>query len=520
MLVSSTVYAVDPQYSITPLHKRTGANFFKIAGRLNDEGQFLISRRGQAGLAYDVLSANAQILNNNVLANSRHAHAFHFNNLGEYIYQKTDYQLGRHSGQSRYSVSNYFSENERILTPIQQSQSNFILSSFNNIGQFIGTDTQENGEERVLVMGTKNNANWIISNINVPLKLGNDTVGHPILLNNSNQIIGLSKPTASSDEAHAYVISKTGTEWAQEPLGSLGGNSTLPKDINNLGKITGTSTLRDGVTQHAFIASKTNNTWSMTDLGTLGGSSSTAIEINDAGQVIGTSQTRNEARSIPALFSDGQVYKLADLVTEGLDGWTEIISVNSINNKGQIIGIGKRGEDEYAYILNPINTASPICEVGLDPQTITAGEGTALWWWSDAVISASINNGIGNITVPSDYKWIYPRNSTLFTMTAKGADGSSIKCETTLIVEPDNPRPEPPICEIGADPQVIRAGEGSALWWWSDNVASATIDNGIGSVSVPSDYTWFYPTQTATYTMTTQGDDGTTSTCNTTITIQ
>jgi hypothetical protein len=84
------------------------------------------------------------------------------------------------------------------------------------------------------------------------------------------------------------------------------------------------------------------------------------------------------------------------------------------------------------------------------------------------------------------------------------------------VVEPGIPSP---ICEIGADPQVINKGEGSALWWWSQNLASATINKG-KPISIPSDYNWFYPTETATYTMNATGEDGTMTECSTTITVK
>jgi hypothetical protein len=32
---------------------------------------------------------------------------------------------------------------------------------------------------------------------------------------------------------------------------------------------------------------------------------------------------------------------------------------------------------------------------------------------------------------------------------------------------------------MGADPQVINSGEGTALWWWSNAASSASIDNGL-----------------------------------------
>ncbi len=167
----------------------------------------------------------------------------------------------------------------------------------------------------------------------------------------------------------------------------------------------------------------------------------------------------------------------------------------------------------------PPPVSAPICSTGVDPQTIRQGEGTALWWWSDTVTSANINNGIGSVTIPSNFKWLYPAETTTFKMTAKGANGASTTCETTVVVE-GQPIGNPPACEMGADPQIINAGEGSALWWWSQNVASASINNDIGSAAVPSDFTWFYPTQTKTYRMSAVGSNGDAVSCETTITVQ
>ncbi|MCK5831410.1 MAG: DUF4832 domain-containing protein [Methylococcales bacterium] len=77
-----------------------------------------------------------------------------------------------------------------------------------------------------------------------------------------------------------------------------------------------------------------------------------------------------------------------------------------------------------------------------------------------------------------------------------------------------------PICEMGVDPQIIKRGEGTALWWWSDNLVSASIDNGIGSVTAPSNFTWFHPTQTTTYIMNAVGINGVAISCKTTITVR
>lgn len=104
-------------------------------------------------------------------------------------------------------------------------------------------------------------------------------------------------------------------------------------------------------------------------------------------------------------------------------------------------------------------------------------------------------------------------------MTAQGDNGKIASCKTTVVVEPNNTVPAP-VCALGADPQVINAGEGTALWWWTQDAASANIDNGIGIAALPSNYSWIHPVQTTTYTINTVGADGTAVTCNTTITVR
>ena len=156
---------------------------------------------------------------------------------------------------------------------------------------------------------------------------------------------------------------------------------------------------------------------------------------------------------------------------------------------------------------------SPICEAGTDPQKIELGDGAALWWWSQAATLASIDNGIGQVNLPTDYVWLHPSETTTYTVSVVGEDGASTSCTTTVIVE----GLASPICEMGADPQIIRPGQGTALWWWTDNVSSASINNGIEAVTTPSDYKWIKPRQTTTYKMTAVNANGETTSCETTI---
>ena len=51
-----------------------------------------------------------------------------------------------------------------------------------------------------------------------------------------------------------------------------------------------------------------------------------------------------------------------------------------------------------------------------------------------------------------------------------------------------------------ASPGTINSGQTSTLSWTTTNATSAQIDNGVGTVQVPSGSTTVSPTQTTTYT--------------------
>ena len=104
------------------------------------------------------------------------------------------------------------------------------------------------------------------------------------------------------------------------------------------------------------------------------------------------------------------------------------------------------------------NIQKPLCSIGTDPVEINKGEGTALWWWTQDATSASIDNGIGSVSVPSGSRWITPQQTTTYTINVQGSGGSE-SCQTTVIVH-DNPVAEKPLCSIGTDPVEINKGEG------------------------------------------------------------
>lgn len=132
-------------------------------------------------------------------------------------------------------------------------------------------------------------------------------------------------------------------------LGTLGGNYSNAKAINNVGQVTGeswTSDVLQGGQQHAFIWDSSTG---MKDLGDLGGGSSAAGWINDSGIVVGYSA--NSTGDTRAFIHDGQMHDLGTL--GGLTAaW-------GINNKGQVSGYTHDPEGAavvfiYDGVMHPI----------------------------------------------------------------------------------------------------------------------------------------------------------------------
>lgn len=113
-------------------------------------------------------------------------------------------------------------------------------------------------------------------------------------------------------------------------LGTLGGRSTIVMDVNDDGKVTGSSdTVEDA--PHAFRYVNGD----MDDLGTLGGTSSMGTAINARGHITGSADRRSDEDPHAFLYAQGRMLDLGNLGTGYSHG-------NAINNAGHITG--------YAYI--------------------------------------------------------------------------------------------------------------------------------------------------------------------------
>ena len=128
---------------------------------------------------------------------------------------------------------------------------------------------------------------------------------------------------------------KKTTAYSVTDLGTLPGDSfSIARAINKTGQVAGDSTDEYGHT-HAFLKSK----GAMIDLGTLGGDNSSAKALNDRGQVVGRSGTvANLPDNLPPdtydhafLWQDGAMTDLGAL------GGTYSVA-EAINIRGWVVG--------------------------------------------------------------------------------------------------------------------------------------------------------------------------------------
>ena len=128
--------------------------------------------------------------------------------------------------------------------------------------------------------------------------------------------------TTSNNLGHAFLYQN----GVMTDIGTLGGESTTARGVNDAIQVVGGSRPQVGEPLHAFIYQN----GVMTDLGTLGGNNSIAISINDLGNVVGEARLSSQL-SHAFLYSNGV---MNDLGTFG----GEQSTAYSINNSNQVVG--------------------------------------------------------------------------------------------------------------------------------------------------------------------------------------
>ncbi|PTR16029.1 putative HAF family extracellular repeat protein [Nitrosospira sp. Nsp2] len=165
-------------------------------------------------------------------------------------------------------------------------------------------------------------------------------------INDMGQVVGES--VTDNGQVRAFITGPDGVGMTD--LGTLGGDVSIAYGINDAGQVAGGSDIVNGGT-HAFLTGPEGV--GMTDLGTLGGDYSFASGINDAGQVVGYSYTdKGQFDVFITGANGGGMTDLGSLVSPP-PGFAYFAHATAINNHGQLAAVAVVPEPEmYAMLLS------------------------------------------------------------------------------------------------------------------------------------------------------------------------
>ncbi len=138
----------------------------------------------------------------------------------------------------------------------------------------------------------------------------------------------------------------------------------------------------------------------------------------------GTSSACPAAAGLTAQFLEGQPSYAGN--KSGL--------VSVYQNTGvTVVGDSSKRRIDLAAALNLGTTPPPTASLSANPTTITEGQSATLSWSTTNATSASINNGVGSVSVSGGSTSVSPAVTTTYTLTASG-DGGTTTASATIVV--------------------------------------------------------------------------------------
>jgi len=131
------------------------------------------------------------------------------------------------------------------------------------------------------------------------------------------------------------------------------------------------------------------------------------------------------------------------------------------------------------------------------PLTITAGQSSTLSWTTVNATSVTIS-GLGAEQLNGSVSTGALQTTTMYTLTAAGANGNMVTAVITIQVTPAS---VPQVVAYTVSPQTISAGQSAQLCWQVTGATSISISNGIGSNLQANACQTVSPQTTTTYVL-------------------
>jgi hypothetical protein len=197
-----------------------------------------------------------------------------------------------------------------------------------------------------------------------------------------------------------------------------------------------------------------------------------------------------------------------------LTGGTRTVTVNS-NTTYTFTGVGTNGS--IVTCSAPVTVTvvnAPACTLGASANTVVAGTPVTLTWTSTHVASALLD-GATATPVAGGTRTVTVNANTTYTYTGIGTNGSTVTCTTAVVVTPP-----PPLCTLSASASSVAPGTAVTLTYGTTNVVTASIDQGVGTLSpVTTGTKTVTVNANTTYTLTGTSASGVPVTCAAPVTI-